>query len=102
MASCASSQNTAGAEAKNRVKEWRSLLKLSSEQAKRAEAIEAGYIDKNKKLQLSGSLTETQLAKLKEKRKAAFKKVLSAEQFAKWLAIEKGAINNAVIRLERP
>lgn len=87
--SCASSQTATSAEVKRKIDDLRTLLQLSPEQAQKLSAIESSYAGKSAKLDSGQKNYEEDLTRLNNKRTDAYKKVLSREQFIKFVTIDK-------------
>lgn len=97
--SCASSQNNTVPEAKSKINEWRSLLKLSTEQVTKLETVESDYLAKTQKLNTADKKYNEQLSRLKQKRDISLQKILSREQYIKFQALEDNRIKRVPIRL---
>ncbi|MGC4232050.1 MAG: hypothetical protein QM594_03480 [Niabella sp.] len=95
--SCASSQTNT--EAKTKINEWRSLLKLSPEQVTKLETVESDYLAKMQKLKTADKKYNDQLSRLKQKRDISLQRILSREQYIKFQALEDNRIKRVPIRL---
>ena len=97
--SCASSQTYTVPEARTKINEWRSLLKLSPDQVTKLETAESDYLAKMQKLKTADKKYNEQLCKLKQKRDISLQRILSREQYIKFQILEDNRIKRALIQL---